>query len=991
MRYRHILIALVGLAWLTSVWGTGPDATGILTNASEGSFPADQRFWFSVPPGQRLRLVLDDKELYRGPGPGAALLSAPTGGERAYALVVERRSAPPEDTLEETRTYRVVIDRRAPAAPVFGSHRNEAGEWELTVSAPGGDEIEILAAEGASGPVRRPQSRTFVAGDEDLYLAAWTVDGAGNYSAPVPFVFEPLRLELENPVSGTWANRQRLVVRSRGARELRWTDDGSDPLAEGAQIYSGPVLVDRTGEVVVRVALQAADGRVEERRVSYTVSAGTADPDSLTVIFAEAEAETLRTDTVLTVPPDYLWALGDGRWLNGGVAVTLRPFAFGSRLLPLQLSGARGHQRFVFTLLADQAGAPLPATAGGVPGTVPLDGLAESAADQPQPAILRHGPILLATWPGTDDAIRYRLGADGAWTDLRGPVLISASGGTLQWLTEASAVAGEPFSLTIPPALPGGTETKTGDAVRGHFEYRSRESSWTELDTIVLPTRDDLARLAPDACDGEDMAWRFVDEAGQVLRSWRVDRLAPGEPLLTAPEEDSWVSGTVQIRAQGGAGDADAQALVQAVRAYPSGRSDSLSGSGGLTLDPPAESPVAVVVTAVLVDASGNRGPVLQRTFTVDSDSIYVSSRGKDGADGSRNRPFATLEEALARAETSGRRVIRVGGGVELRSSADIPPGIRIEGHHTETWQASGALSRISAAPGAGLHVRSGEATLVGLTLSAADGALPLISVHPGSRLVMQTCELSAPGPLLLFESAQGEILDSLLDSAGTGEARIVVLRAENTALQLSRTRLQVSGINAVALEQRGGSLALIDSVCQVEGSRTGIGLWLRDLAGSMSGLLATVQGGNYASVVDAAGGRLRWSGGLLAAEGRDVVAAVLAATDGEFIAADFRLASSFVGRAIEGRGLFPVVRDSRFLYRGVAERSEAFTARASAARGADDRYLDPEPASISGNRFAGFTELLDARFTLDQLDRFNRRYAGPGRENRLDPEDAPE
>ena len=72
-----------------------------------------------------------------------------------------------------------------------------------------------------------------------------------------------------SPVPGTWSNKQSLILNTCDGSECFYSYSGTDPLTSGFA-YDGPVLIDETGDVTVRVVSVKGDKK-EELSVTFTV------------------------------------------------------------------------------------------------------------------------------------------------------------------------------------------------------------------------------------------------------------------------------------------------------------------------------------------------------------------------------------------------------------------------------------------------------------------------------------------------------------------------------------------------------------------------------------------------------------------------------------------------------------------------------------------------------------------------------------------------
>ena len=77
-------------------------------------------------------------------------------------------------------------------------------------------------------------------------------------------------VKIINPVKGVWANKQSLVLEFSEGKSAYYSLNGSDPRESGFT-YNGPIALDVSGDVEVRIASVDASGVFREYRVSYTV------------------------------------------------------------------------------------------------------------------------------------------------------------------------------------------------------------------------------------------------------------------------------------------------------------------------------------------------------------------------------------------------------------------------------------------------------------------------------------------------------------------------------------------------------------------------------------------------------------------------------------------------------------------------------------------------------------------------------------------------
>ncbi|MCL2472440.1 MAG: hypothetical protein FWF26_02075, partial [Treponema sp.] len=163
-------------------------------------------------------------------------------------------------------------------------------------------------------------------------------------------------------------------------------------------------------------------------------------------------------------------------------------------------------------------------------------------------------------------------------------------------------------------------------------------------------------------------------------------------------------------------------------------------------------------------------------------------------------------------------------------------------------------------------------------------------------------------------------------------------------------------------------------------GERAAVLFTLNGTRGDFTNSSFGSSGRDYASVLEATGSELLLSGGTLEASARDATVLLFDRSIGLISGAQFRVDGSFSASAVEIRGAFPVVQNSRFVSSGSAKRSEVFSGTDVPA---------PKPQSIRGNSFSAFTHIWGGAWPLEKLQIFNQTYASEGMPNSA--EEAPD
>jgi hypothetical protein len=984
------------------------EGTGILTNARSGVFNAAQRLWFSVPDGEWLRVLQDGREAFRGPSPGALVLEVAPGTERDYEIVVERISVPPGERIYESRTYRITLDQKPPDPPVLALAGAAGGLSVLAAKTD--DRSRVSALVDIRNATRYIPDISAMEGlpAASYAVVSWAVDQAGNYSDPAPAYLEFPDLQVLNPVPGTWANPQRLLLSGSENKEVLWTDDGSDPFDAGGRRYTGPVLINRTGNVTVRVGIRYADGRLREEAVSYTVLyTGTG---GLPVFFNECRAReegAVVSEFSLNVPAGYAWSMGGETRNAGGTSPVLRAEPLIKRYVPFHVSDGTGTYRFVFTLDGSRTTVVDPLALGPGPEkkreirSLPVIAVSGTTYDNiGEPRLVSSGASRVVVWP-RNTRVRYQLESNAAWVEGGPPVPVHPAGEILRWMVDRGGEETGPFYLRIEPVTYTAEREEVYAQGRFFYHYYSPAQeralgggaqTWYCASDLMPFTAEIAARDSIDVCDGEDIEWRFITQEGMIRGSWRRDRLNPLPPVLDAPEEGAWVRGPLTVALTGGDGEAALSPHVTARLWYTTGWIEDLEGSDTLALAGRVNDIAEVQIEAYFEDASGNRSPAVRRFFTIDPSTLYVSSwRWETGEDpalepGSRENPYVYLDDALNRARREQRRLICLSGYGLLRGTIEIAGDIEIDGSFDENWERPGSKAVIEMAAGAAIQVR-GSLNLRDLTVERTDGADSLLLIRSGGVLVLDDSAVSHSGAFLTLEN-NGTCLiqySSILSTAAGSEygglnRRVPVISAAGAAVTVRNSRWELEGEYGILASLQGGSFHTESCNFRVNTLSTGTAFVFSETSAEIRDLTLSVQARDYASALELTRSRLRMEGSRVAVSARDAVAVIAENTDAAYARTDFAVDASFVARGLEIRDRFPQVTGCSFSSTGPARRSEVF----SAFRTGETRLgtLVPDAGAVAENSFQGFTHILGSDYPADGVQDFNRAFAPPGRPN---------
>jgi hypothetical protein len=1010
--FSHIMrLCAAALFLLFSPQEGGAQERGLITNAQGGIFREDQQFWFSVPEGNTLRLVLGDTELYRGSGSFSLELKALPGEEKEFIITAERLGSLPYQRVLETRSYAVYLDRKPPAPPklIFTVPREDgiSGDAEilqieeeagtlLYAYVDYGGEPELITGSEEIKTLVKKLLNDYAKGRGKITLSAlvWSSDNALNYSIPRPEFFEYPSIRIENPVAGVWENPQRLILSGTEEKEIFWTGDGSDPAGPGARAYQRNELIDQTGEVKLRILIRYPDGHTEEKTLDYEVRGGGA---SFSAALRLAEAEPVVMEKDIPIPPDCLWAI-EGTPSGSEKALTLRPASGVSRMVPLHISAGNpenGVYRFVFTLDGGSpsviAGNYLPAGNDGKAS----EGFTGGGAVLDKPRILRAGRSRVLIWPGNRGAIRYALEQYETWLDGDTPLCIPPAGGSLRWISSLDDPQKESSVLAI-EAL--NTDTIPAGAITGHLVCRKFSpdknpqitaggkeggpGQW-EFSTGALLFTDIPDLSVFDVCDGEDLEWAFIRNDGTILARRRIDRLAPPVPVLNVPGEGAWVRGALLISGRI-SGDEEETLYISAGIRYESGKTEQFSGTGKLLLNSSEIEIGEVHLEAWTADSAGNRSPPVVCNFFLDPLTIYVSSVHKlvsndNLAPGSRDRPFTSLDEALDFARRETRNSLRLTGNFHIEKDIAIGRDIVIEGGYNSSWERGDYKTGIVLSPGIGIQFSGAKASLTGLNLERPEDGAAFFKLEEGAEVLISECTIKHSGTFLSAgEGSVCRIENSSVISSIKSEGRIPAITVRGGLLSLKDADMELNGTYSLLFDISGGSFEAGNCRFRMNSERTAVLALARDAQIWFKETVVSVLARDYGGGIEAASSALNIEGGSILVSAGDAAALITSGGETTLNKTGVTLKSAFLARALEFRDKGPRVTDCRFSFTGSAKRSEVFAGKSGGL---------PMPlgaGTVGGNVFASFTHLLGDTYTREGIQGFNRAFAPPDKPNSL-------
>lgn len=950
----------------------------IETNASGGIFKKDQNLSFVLLNPGWMRLLLDGREIYRGSDPAYPELGVPQGDERGFTLTAECYS--PQGELRESFSWYIYIDKKAPPLPDM-EFRNSAGGLRLFKA--GGEPSAVIRAfadidgnlvffpnmeDAASLPVDFFPSDSFQA-------LVWAEDLAGNCSE---FRGENLGISfvrIENPVPGVWLNQQTLIIAGAEGRDIYWTADGSHPLEPGGsgRLYREPLRITREGRITVRIAWREDDGKIREDRVVYTVSEGGGVEAKLDSLF-KSEERVISTPITIQLPHEWLWSMGEAPREQPEESVTLRPEPLITRAAALHLSPSPVSGIYRFVYLLDGGGKNIGKQGAGrmelsPDMTIKKEFLYNSGEREAFPplTLVSAGRCRVIAWPENQRDIYYSWG--GSWQEAKGPLTVPIQGGTLKWFTLENADSDFEgiYSTAILSVMSASGKRGISGGRIAFRNYRG-SSSWEYVSPLLDYSPGIIRNPGRDVCDGEDLEWAFVSTGGKILEQQRRNRLSPPVPVIDGLPESGWTRGPLKLSIN--QDEEGIKGIIEARLRYASGAFEELRGTGSLEIASSSGELAELTLEAYLIDSFGNRGPVLLRKLVIDPKTIYVSSepsmgRSAGGAEGDMDKPFTSLEEALAYANRQGIGNIRIAGNLELAKPITVSGKLHIDG----AWK-NGAVVNLKDAFCWNLN-NNADFTLSALRLERQKGGSQLINAGKTARLLLTDVDIVNEGPLLTMEGGVCAIADSRIELRVPGEKRSAAVSAADTVFVLKNSSVQLNGNYGLIFDLRGGSFSSEESELIAQGIRTSTLVALNRTRGNLKNTDLKTSALDYSSALEASGAELVISGGKLEVSARNTSALMLENCSAVVLETRIQVEGIFSTRAFEIRGQFPLVDSCRFYSTGSAASSEVFSGNEI-----------PKAGNIAGNLFSGFTHIWGPGWPIERLKVFNQDYALPEKPN---------
>ncbi|MCF0243074.1 MAG: hypothetical protein HUK25_10570 [Treponema sp.] len=626
-------------------------------------------------------------------------------------------------------------------------------------------------------------------------------------------LFAFAEINIINPIKGVWANRQMLVIDTSDGADYFYSLDGSDPALQGFA-YDGPVSIDLTGNITVRVTR----GFKEQKEVNFSVFPVSPSDEierNFTYSFSDTGILNYFSGSEIQIPEtmEYSFEQNPENFISGRVLKYSESCSL-SRFIPCTVSNGSAFWRFFIK-------------------TSPKSSGSFSRRDL---------PVTIINWNTIsfdDENLIYKLD-DEYWTLPKENRVIDRSKSHVIYWQNIAYEVGNPIEFyEIPPMPDLKTKIQEDGSVVFFIEgdssysmsFKNTDNSYCELFSELCADTfyGDIVSSSAEIDVYSDSVYQ-----GTLLEEYEVDKRHAPYPVIISNAEGFHSRGTVNVNitSPGNAelfvGISEPVILIDSIESFNPDKTDfknikvndftGVGSSINLVLEPFGEKPVFYKVQAYTV-AGKTKSPVAEYTVVIDSYNFYFNSNAdKETADGSKEHPFVDIEQGFPFIKEFRSASLYIFGTVKM-------PDWKIE--LDSNWEIKGMDNACIQFPkNSTLMVRGSTIQITDCRLQASGNsgnksASGSIIRLDNSVLSMEDCEItSSGGKNMNFIDARNSVV-SLSDSLFSVSASTYacLLNSTNTRVNVNACKIGIVGETAVAFSIRGSETVLASSSIRVTGN----------------------------------------------------------------------------------------------------------------------------------------------------------------------------
>lgn len=629
-----------------------------------------------------------------------------------------------------------------------------------------------------------------------------------------------------NPVPGTWANKQTLLLVLPEGEIAYYSVNGSDPLVSGFA-YDDPVVIDVAGDVEIRIVSIDENGRRTQKSVSYTVtehSREEEDAKSFFYTFLNSPVYEYVPGSKIAIPSSFNYAIGEEDGEGAVIYLPAKTLSLSSdcsvsRYVPLTLTDGNSFWRGIIHV----------SSAYGIINE-------------------RSVPFSVENWTTisfNDKTLIYSID-DGWWRPAGDPVEIDRyESHTIRWQSAAFESGNPIYSFELPPRAVL-VEDRRAD---GSVVYSATQSGIYKI-SVSSRNKDNLGvknTLSPglfsemciDVFEGDSVSEKltfslYADNVyqGDLSVRYRIDRRPPAPPVLIPSVSGFWIRAPLDINIVSEKKsriycavssplelESDFSAPVPSKDFFDSVALEKYTEFKGniLRIAANPERPVYNKISVYAQDAAGNKSIPSEYSAVIDVCNYYFDSGSNPTlADGTKERPFTSFEQFEF------TRFLPRFINLHVRGKLVMPPKRIVLPANCKISGSDGACLVFAPETSFDLRVSSLEIENCAITKTSTDRkeAKSLFSLE-NAILSLDNCEIVA-----LFEdsgsviqSASSIVLFKNTDLVSQARSYSSLISASDTRISVFNCRVSAVAKTAVAFSLHGGHFELRSSSCKTVGS----------------------------------------------------------------------------------------------------------------------------------------------------------------------------
>ncbi len=467
--------------------------------------------------------------------------------------------------------------------------------------------------------------------------------------------------DIISPSRGVWANKQPLVISTSENAEIFYSTSGTDPAVTGFA-YDGPVLIDQTGPIDLRIVAIDDKSNKQEFRISYSVKEEFSNDKDVSSFISSLSATPVIQYTagdIIEMPSKVMYKIGSN--------IEKTSFLQGQ---PLQLAEQSNVAEYIPCIVAadEMKWRFVIQTAGKMMGSFAK----------------RSVPFEINEWNTfkfTGKKLIYAID-DSDWSASTSSIYIDRSvPHVIRWQSIIYSSENRIHSFALPPT-PKIITTKddkgfltfsiSGDAGYTIGNYKSPSSKSIQIDSGAFSS------VTADVFPGDSIEKNatfsvYYDTVyqGKLSVPLVIDRRPPEPPEIISSAEDNFSRKAVKITFSAESGAHIFYSIDSIVAEKNDNKNvysiaDKKMSDSYLLLQPYKESAIDYNITAYAVDAAGNKSTTNSYKVQIDNFNYYVQSQ-KTGVseDGSKEHPFTSLTSLVSIINQSEKIRVHVNGTIK--------------------------------------------------------------------------------------------------------------------------------------------------------------------------------------------------------------------------------------------------------------------------------------------------------------------------------------